>query len=196
MATKRGAALNRRHAAICAALLLYLFALAGCGAQQQLTAGETDAALAALDDVERAVDDGDCRRAEAAARKLSALALATDNQGDGDFSDAYRQSTERLEELVARECEPAPSEPTGASGVTGETGTTGATDGGGTDNGGVTPTPDTGGNNQGGNNQGGNNQGGGNDQGGGRQPPADGGGGGGNGGGGVGNPDSGGVRPP
>lgn len=159
------------------ALLMCLLVFAGCGTQQELSASEVDAGLARLDEVEQAIDDGDCERARAAAQGLSDLALTAG--GSQSFQDAYRESVDRLEELVAKECEPAPTEATGSTGPTeAPTPTTGTTGGG-------TPPPDD-------------NTNDGND--GGQPPPDD--------GqpdtppadtppddGGVGNPDSGGVRP-
>ncbi len=143
----------------------------GCGVQQQLTSAEVDEALAALDAVEQAVDEGRCEDARDAAQRLSNQALQT--TGNGDFVSAYRESADRLEELVARQCEEAPSEPTGPTGPTGASEPTGPT--GQNDEGTPRPTPPD------------NNGGQGNPDDGQQQPDDN--------GGGVGNPDSGGVRP-
>jgi hypothetical protein len=166
-----------RRATFACALVICLLAIAGCGTQQELSASEVDAGLARLDEVERAIDDGDCARARAAAQGLSDLALTAG--GSQNFQDAYRESVDRLEELVATECEPAPTEATGSTGPTeSPTPATGTTGGG-------TPPPDD---NTDGDNNGGQQQpdGGQPDTPPEEAPPND---------GGVGNPDSGGVRP-
>lgn len=179
MAHKPGAALKNRYAAIGAACLLCLFALAGCAAEQQLTASEVDASLAALDAVESSLDDGDCAAAKDAARRVSNITVAVSADAGDDFREAYRQSADRLEELVAEQCEQAPTKETGPTGDTGETGATGPVDVPPDDGGTPAPTPDTGGNQDGGQPDGG------------QQTPD----GGGNQDGGQQTPDSGGVRP-
>ena len=102
-----------------------LLFLAGCGSSEQaLTANQKDQALAALDSVDQAVKDGHCKQATLAAQKLSAITLTVSQSASSEFQDAFRQGSDRLEELVAQECEDALLEPTdgGASPPTGTTG--------------------------------------------------------------------------
>lgn len=115
--------------ALCAAFLFCLLAVAGCGNSPQLTSGEADRALTLLDSVQQYVDEGKCKRASAEAQKLSSLALAVGSSASDSFRDAFRESTDRLEELVTEQCEQAdePTGPTGATPATGSTGPTGTT---------------------------------------------------------------------
>lgn len=107
--------------AICAALAAILV-VGGCGgSQERFTSGESDRALAALDTLEAAVAQGRCGVAQSRVRALIGQAQSI-NKDRPDLGAAYAESLQRLESLVASECEqrkPEPTEP-----VTGETGAT------------------------------------------------------------------------
>lgn len=121
----RSASARFHVAAAIGTACICLLSLSGCGSSEQaLTANEKDQALAALDRVEQAFEKGRCKQATLAAQRLSGIALSVSQSASSEFRDAFRQSTDRLEELVAQECEDALPEPTdgGASPPTGATG--------------------------------------------------------------------------
>jgi hypothetical protein len=93
-------------------LAAVVVATAGCGADEQFSAGEADRALAAIDAVGQYVDAGRCTQAERRVRTL-ALQAAHVNSDRPTLGDAYASSVARLQELIARECvEIAPTTPT------------------------------------------------------------------------------------
>ncbi|MBJ7348641.1 MAG: hypothetical protein JHC87_08750 [Thermoleophilaceae bacterium] len=150
--SRKSAPLRPRHARFRAAAATVLagsclLLLGGCGSSEQaLTANEKDQALVALDRVEQAVEKGRCKQATLAAQRLSGIALSVSQSASSEFRDAFRQSTDRLEELVAQQCEDALPKPTdgGASPPTGTTGSTETPPVTDTPAPAPTPTPDTG----------------------------------------------------
>ena len=105
----------------------------GCGPSgEKFSGAEADRALAQLDAIQQLVDQGRCTAAQRRVNILVAQA-ANINQNRADLGAAWAKSTQRLQQLVTRECvEVKATQPTGggtaSTGATGEpTGTTQAT---------------------------------------------------------------------
>jgi hypothetical protein len=81
--------------------------LAGCGGDRDalLPASRADALKAALDDVEQAVQGGDCEAAERAVTRARSELVEMPQSVDDRLVDRLREGVDRLDTLAPQECE-------------------------------------------------------------------------------------------
>lgn len=89
--------------AIAAATALAL-GLGGCGQDATIERADADAAIAALDGVDRAYGDGRCEIAQQRARSLSVQIDGLPSNTDEELRRALQRSADRLARLIASQC--------------------------------------------------------------------------------------------